>query len=391
MGFARCPTSVSGNHQRNPKARFWEIGAGRRSADAAKELQSNYRRQSAGYCLIDDHARHRLAVFLLFGRVDAVGALVDGQAVDPALYGEVLQLAVVVGIILLEDGDGAAVAGHIDSLQAGIELDYIGAASHRKRGADRLLLQIEDGHQVVFLAGEKGAAVFHVERHAVISLTGFDRIAGDHGVSGGIDSGENVLVLKIQVNEFAYGVELRHAGFALEAQSLDDLVIADIDHGLGLAALVGDVKLVEGRSVGAAVRLVFGGNFGGHLHLAQVDHADFVLMPVRGVDLVKIGDVLHAFHAGDVRDGLHQLVGLEIDHVEDAGAEMGGEQVAIVVVDGEVVKALAGRAGEIEGRDLPEGGAGRSSGSDRVLSPAEGGDERGCHQQRSGRQFQNAH
>src|SRR5438132_13727301 len=57
----------------------------------------------------------RAATLLLLGRVDAMRPDVDGQAMNLPLHREVLELTEVLGVVLLEDGDRAAPARHVDS------------------------------------------------------------------------------------------------------------------------------------------------------------------------------------------------------------------------------------------------------------------------------------
>jgi len=59
----------------------------------------------AADCVVDDHARHRFAVFFLLGRIDAVSFRVYGKAVDGVLHRKILELAIVVWVVLLENGN----------------------------------------------------------------------------------------------------------------------------------------------------------------------------------------------------------------------------------------------------------------------------------------------
>ena len=58
-----------------------------------------------------------------------MGLRINGQAMHRMLHAKVFQLAVVVWIILMEDGNSAAVTRDIDAAQTGIELDDIWSAS----------------------------------------------------------------------------------------------------------------------------------------------------------------------------------------------------------------------------------------------------------------------
>ena len=69
-------------------------------------------------------------------------------------------------------------------------------------------------------------------------------------------------------------------------------------------------------------------------HAGDIDDADLVLAPVRGVDLLALGDVRDAFDAGHVGHGLDHRVRPKVDHVQESRAQMGRQEVVIVVIDG---------------------------------------------------------
>src|SRR5438132_14073868 len=120
--------------------------------------------------LIDHHPRDWLSVFLLLWRVNAMGLRIYSKAMDRVLDGEVFQFTVVVWIILMEDGNSAAVTPDIDAPETGIEFDDIRSVRKREKGDWCVLVQVEDGHQVVLFAGEKCAMMLWVQRHSVISV-----------------------------------------------------------------------------------------------------------------------------------------------------------------------------------------------------------------------------
>ena len=80
---------------------------------------------------------------------------IHGEAMDSVLNAKVFQFAVVVWIILMENGNGAAVTRDINVTKAKIKLDHIGSISDRQKGDCGVLVQIKDCHQVVFFAHEK--------------------------------------------------------------------------------------------------------------------------------------------------------------------------------------------------------------------------------------------
>src|SRR5882724_7320212 len=59
--------------------------------------------------LVDDHPRDRLSLLLLLRRINAMRLGVNGEAMDGMRDAKVFQLAVVVWIILMENGQRAAV------------------------------------------------------------------------------------------------------------------------------------------------------------------------------------------------------------------------------------------------------------------------------------------
>src|SRR5207249_6895726 len=93
-------------------------------------------------------------------------------------------------------------------------------------------------------------------------------------------------------------------------------------------------------------------------HARQIDDPNLVFSPVRGIDLPAFGDVGNAFDARHVTDGLDHRIRPQIHYVQEAGAEMGREQVVVVLIDRQIVETLAWRARELELGDLAQGRAG---------------------------------
>src|SRR5207248_2189221 len=150
----------------------------------------------------------------------------------------------------------------------------------------------------------------------------------------------------------------RDTGLAVEAQHLDEGVRPDVDDAFRFRALVGDVCLVEGRGIGDPIRLLFGWKPLDDAHARQIDDTNLVFSPVRGIDLPAFGDVGNAFDTRHVTDGLDHRVRPQIHYVQEAGAEMGREQVVVVLIDRQIVEALARRARELELGDLAQRRAG---------------------------------
>src|SRR6266702_7226793 len=114
-------------------------------------------------------------------------SLVHGYRVYRVLDSKVFELAVVVGVVLMKDGDGTAVARDVDALKPWIELDDIRPACQRQRRNGDVLVQIEDGHQFVPFTGKERAVVRRVKRHAMISLAFPNWIPADNFVGRGIN------------------------------------------------------------------------------------------------------------------------------------------------------------------------------------------------------------
>src|ERR1700730_14729958 len=120
--------------------------------------------------LIDDHPRDRLSVLFLLRRVNTMRPGINSEAMDCMLDAKVFQLAVVVWIILMENGKGAAITRDIDASQTSIKFDDIGSVGQRQKGDGCVLVEIENGHQVVLFTREERAVVLRVQHHSVIAL-----------------------------------------------------------------------------------------------------------------------------------------------------------------------------------------------------------------------------
>src|SRR5437667_3844722 len=175
--------------------------------------------------------------------------LVHGYRVYRVLDSKVFELAVVIGGVLMKNGDCIAIARDVDALKPRIELDDSRAACQRQKRNGDVLVQIEDGHQFVSLTGKERAVVLRVKRHAVISLAFPDRVPAYNFVGRGINDSKNVLVLEVHVDLPRHGIVLRHPRFAVKVQSLHDLVFVYIDDCFGFPSLIRNVQFVKGSSV----------------------------------------------------------------------------------------------------------------------------------------------
>src|SRR6267378_2405278 len=110
---------------------------------------------------------------------------------DRVRHLEILDLRVMVGIVLMKHGDGPAITGNINSIEARIELDNIRSVRHRKKNDRFVSVEIEDRHQIVVFTRQKRAMMLRIECHAMISLAAADGIPTDYHVRRGIDDGKN--------------------------------------------------------------------------------------------------------------------------------------------------------------------------------------------------------
>src|SRR5260370_15035261 len=140
-----------------------------------------------------------------------------------------------------------------------------------------MFLQVEDGQEIVSFADEEGAALLRRQSHAMISAAGGNGILHDDAVILGIDDGEALGVLQVDVNKFCNWVVLRHPSFAVEMERLDDGVGADVNYSFCLATFVRDVEFVKRRGIGAAIGLGLGLELLDDFSLGDVDYADGVV------------------------------------------------------------------------------------------------------------------
>ena len=110
-----------------------------------------------------------------------------------------------------------------------------------------------------------------IQCHSVIAFALSDVVASHYLVCCRINHRKNVPVLQVDVDLARNWIVLRHPGFTVEMQSLDNPVLLNINDGFGLASLVGNVELMERSGIGAAIRLSFRRQLLDHLHLFQVD------------------------------------------------------------------------------------------------------------------------
>ncbi len=122
--------------------------------------------------------------------------------------------------------------------------------------------------------------MFAVEGHAVVAPAFAHRVFSDLPVGCRINFSDNVPVLKIYIDAFRYRVIARIAGLALKMDRCDDLIFHNVHHGFRFRALVRNIDFVERRRVGNSVRFGFSRKLLYKLHFPEIDHPDFVFLPV---------------------------------------------------------------------------------------------------------------
>src|SRR5213079_2772109 len=81
-------------------------------------LPSRAQQLAISNCLVDDHPRDRLAIHFLFRCVYPMRFLVHGYRVYRVLDSKVFELAVMIRVVLMKNGDGTAVARDVDALKS---------------------------------------------------------------------------------------------------------------------------------------------------------------------------------------------------------------------------------------------------------------------------------
>lgn len=277
---------------------------------------------------------------------------IDGEGVDGVGDADVGELRIVRGVALLDDADGAAVAGDVDAAEAGIEFDDVGTFGDGNVADGLVLVEIHHREQIILLAGEERAVVLGVERHAVVAAAASDQMTAHDRVRRGINHRDHIQVLQIHIDQLRDRIVLEHPGLTLERQHVDDLVGGHVNDGDGFGAFVGDVELLEGRGVGGAVGLRFGGDFFYDFHGGDINDGDLVVARVGSVNFLLVGDVFDPLDAGQAGNGVDDFVRAQIEDVEISGAHVRAEKQVVVGIDGEVVEAAPGRAGQLDGVNL---------------------------------------
>ena len=99
--------------------------------------------------------------------------------------------------------------------------------------------------------------MLRVKGHSVITFAFSNAVAPDNLIRLRVYHRKNILILETDIDLTGDGIVLWHPGFAIEMQSLDNLVLQDINDGLCLPPLIGNIELVEGSGIRTAVGLSF--------------------------------------------------------------------------------------------------------------------------------------
>src|SRR5260370_38213744 len=162
---------------------------------------------------------------------------------DRVRHLEIFDLRVMVRIVLMKHGDGTAVTGDINPVEARIELDDVRSVRHRKKSDRFVFVEVENRHQIVFFTRQKRAVMLRVKAHAVVSLAAADWIAAYYFVVRGIDDGKNVLILEIYIGFLGDRIVLRHSLFTVAMQSLAAFILVYVPNRFRLPRLAHNVTL----------------------------------------------------------------------------------------------------------------------------------------------------
>src|SRR2546426_1276894 len=130
--------------------------------NAGADLALSMLLQSHG--VIHHHFCHGLPVFLLLGRVDAVGFGVHGEAMDAVLGGYVGKFPEMIGVDHLDDRNGPAVTRNVDAPQTRVEFHDVAAAGQREIRKRGVLIQVEHSQKIILLTDQEGPVVRSEER-----------------------------------------------------------------------------------------------------------------------------------------------------------------------------------------------------------------------------------
>ena len=187
--------------------------------------------------------------------IDTVGVLVDRQAVHLLLHWKIFKFAKVIWIEFLKYRNGSAVARNVNAFQTGVIFHHVRSLGQRQESYGLMLFQIKNRHQFVSFTCQKSSPVLGVKRHSVIPVASPNAVAPDNLIRLRVYHHKNILILEIDIDLAGNGIVLWHSSFAIEMESLDNLVLLDINNGLCLPPLVRNLELVEGSGIRAAVGL----------------------------------------------------------------------------------------------------------------------------------------
>ena len=214
--------------------------------------------------------------------------------------------------------------------------------------------------------------VLGIHSHTVVIPAARHGILRHHGIGRRIDHGDLVRVAQVYVDLLGGRIVLRHARLTRELERRDDPIRVHTQYGHRFPVGIHDVDFPKRGSIGAAIRLGGGRQHAHNDHLAKINHPDLLFTPVRGVCLVKRGYIFNAGDTGQTGDCLYECVGSHIDHVQNSRAQMGRQEIVILIIHRQVIEPLALRARDINDPDLSQALAGAASRKARQAQEDEG-------------------
>src|SRR4051812_39305094 len=102
-------------------------------------------------------------------------------------------------------------------------------------------IQCKDSHVPALSAKQKGAMAFGIDGHSMVELAALDGILSHDAICCGINLSNLVCAPQIDVNLPRDRIVLRHTGFTVKPESLDDVVLINVNDGQSFSERIGDV------------------------------------------------------------------------------------------------------------------------------------------------------
>jgi len=172
----------------------------------------------------------------------------------------------------------------------------------------------------------------------VIAFCSRQRRAANDLVSRRIDLDKLRTRLHVGEDVFRRGIVLRIADFAAERNRRDTDIAIDIDHGFGIAVLVGNIELPDFGRISHAVGIHARRYARCDLPRAIIDRDDLVRAGRRRIDSVQLRQRQHAVNLAHVRNARDDAARLRVEHDDGAVAEVRNEQQVAVGIEARVVE-----------------------------------------------------